>query len=321
MNLSFSPYELVPKGYHTCGNPYKPREGALIRVVFADGLVGYADCHPWPELGDLPLKEQLKRLGEGRMTSLTARSLAFAKIDAQARAQGVSLWKGLAVPESHLLVTSFLAWDRNHLKEACQQGFKRIKIKIGFDLLKETEHFIRLTKGTSAELCKFRLDFNSKLTKQAFEMFLKAIGDAIQWVDFIEDPFPYHPEDWRTFQERYRVSLACDHHSEQSLRCQGSQDVIVIKPAVQDESLFEGNSVFRRVVTSYLDHPLGQLAAAYVASRRNDEIHGLLSHLAYEENPFSKELKVVRARLHPLEGKGFGFDRLLENETWQKVTN
>ena len=32
------------------------RYGALLQVSFDDCLLGYADCHPWPELGDAPFR-------------------------------------------------------------------------------------------------------------------------------------------------------------------------------------------------------------------------------------------------------------------------
>jgi hypothetical protein len=72
------------------------REGALIR----DGD-GVADVHPWPELGDAPLDEQLVRLARGETPPLTARSLEFARIDKEARVRGESLFAGLQIPASH----------------------------------------------------------------------------------------------------------------------------------------------------------------------------------------------------------------------------
>ena len=62
------------------------RRGALIRV---DG--GFADVHPWPELGDAPLDEQLALLARGETTPLTRASLHWARVDADARARGVSI--------------------------------------------------------------------------------------------------------------------------------------------------------------------------------------------------------------------------------------
>src|SRR5947207_12510223 len=87
-------YELVPK--RRLSAIAGRRVGALIRI--SDG---FADVHPWPELGDLPLDEQLSLLARGVTTPLTARSLCFAALDAEARAASRNLFEGLTIPPSH----------------------------------------------------------------------------------------------------------------------------------------------------------------------------------------------------------------------------
>src|SRR5690242_8481054 len=89
-------YTLVPRRSLSPLAGARPRHGALIRA--GDGV---ADVHPWPELGDAPLDEQLALLARGEMTPLTARSLACATLDARARVAGRSLFDGLTIPPSH----------------------------------------------------------------------------------------------------------------------------------------------------------------------------------------------------------------------------
>src|SRR5687768_6861088 len=72
------------------------REGALLRVDD-----GFADVHPWPELGDLPLDSQLALLVRGEITPLTAASVRLARLDGDARRRGISLFEGLTIPLSH----------------------------------------------------------------------------------------------------------------------------------------------------------------------------------------------------------------------------
>jgi O-succinylbenzoate synthase len=69
------------------------REGALLR-----NDDGFADVHPWPELGDAPLDEQLALLADGQITPLTRASLQCAALDRNARRRGVSLFEGLTIP-------------------------------------------------------------------------------------------------------------------------------------------------------------------------------------------------------------------------------
>jgi len=77
----------------------------------------------------------------------------------------------------------------------------------------------------------------------------------------------------------------------------------------------------RVVVTSYLDHPIGQLGAAYAASvSKCLEPCGLLSHTAYKKNPFSERFQIVNERLVPDQsGTGIGYDDLLENMNWKRL--
>ena len=76
-------YELIPKRRLSAIAADGPRRGALLRV---DG--GFADVHPWPELGDANLDDQLALLARGETTPLTRASLQFASIDAAARDRG-----------------------------------------------------------------------------------------------------------------------------------------------------------------------------------------------------------------------------------------
>ena len=89
-------YELKPKRRLSAVAAEGPRHGALIRVDD-----GFADIHPWPELGDAPLDEQLAMLARGETTPLTRASLKFAAIDAAARRDGRGLFEGLTIPPSH----------------------------------------------------------------------------------------------------------------------------------------------------------------------------------------------------------------------------
>jgi O-succinylbenzoate synthase len=152
----------------------------------------------------------------------------------------------------------------------------------------------------------------------------------VERLDFIEDPWVWNPQAWAELKSRFGVRLAGDRET-QSLGASeledamksGVVDLQVLKPAVQ-----EWPGTKRRVVfTSYLDHPLGQMSAAYVAANTvadqnisaGVEVCGLLSHRAYEANPFSELLCVKGAFLKPAGGMGLGFDELLAKLSWEKL--
>jgi O-succinylbenzoate synthase len=252
------------------------RQGALLRVDD-----GYADVHPWPELGDAPLDEQLALLARGETTALTRASLHLAALDRDARQRGVSLFDGLTIPESH--------WPGNDPPD----GFDTVKTK---GVLPVPEHV------------RIRIDFNASLSADEFLRVAETLPK--ERIDFIEDPCPYDPATWRTLRERTGLRLALD-------RFPGQADVLVHKPALSvDYPSFAGEVV----VTSYMDHPVGQFGAAWIAATHNVSARcGLMTHVLYEPDAFLERICRDGARLLPPEGTGLGFDDLLAGLRWMSL--
>lgn len=270
MDIRVHRYTLVPR------RGGAPRTGALLRV---DG--GYADVHPWPELGDAPLDEQLARLARGELTELTRASLHWAAIDRDARRRGVSLFEGLTIPASH--------WPGADPPSA-------------FDTVK--------TKGVMPvpDHVRMRIDFNARLTAAEFSRIAETLPK--ERIDFIEDPCPYDERLWRSLRIGTGLRLALD-------RFVGQADVLVHKPALHAEfPAFDGEVV----VTSYMDHPVGQYFAAYVAATHTvSERCGLFTHVLYEPDAFIERVRAEGARLLPAGGTGIGFDDLLEELPWTRI--
>jgi O-succinylbenzoate synthase len=273
----YSEYGLQPRRALSALAAPGPRRGALIRIGG-----GFADIHPWPELGDAPLEAQIAALARGQTTPLTRRSLEMAAIDAQARDRGVSLFDGVSIPESH--------WPGDDPPPE----FDTVKLK-GIDRIPPN---VRL-----------RIDFNCTLRPEEFLMI--AEGLPRDRVDFVEDPCPYDPDVWTALREQTGLRLALDRTIAEE-----GVDVLVIKPALQDVPR-TGKEI---VVTSYMDHPVGQLHAALVAARGATSARcGLVTHVLFEPNDFSERLRLEGARLVPPGGTGIGFDDLLERLPWKKL--
>jgi O-succinylbenzoate synthase len=294
MTILVHRYELIPRARMNARAGTGTRRGALLNI---DG--GYADVHPWPELGDADLDEQLALLARGETTALTAQSLRFAAADAAARCAGRSLFDGLTVPRSH--------WPA-----AAGEALA------GFDIIK-----IKMPGSELPPAGRLRLDFNATLDAGAFARLARTLpreridfdGERIDFdrerIDFVEDPCPYDPATWRALREETGLRLALDRQ----IAFDGV-DVLVIKPAIQNVE-GAGLGVCEVVVTSYMDHPIGQLHAAVVAARiAPNAICGLVTHLLYEPNAFSERLALDGARLVPPGGIGIGFDDLLEGLPW-----
>lgn len=299
-------------------SPSTTREGALLKIKFNDRSVGYADCHPWPELGDEPLIIQLEKLILKKQTPLTKRSIHFARIDATARRENRSLFKGLEIPKSHRLITDLTLLTTNDLNTYINEGFDYFKVKLGSNLLAES---FLLQLFFNNKNVKLRLDFNEKISQSEFEDFYSRISSLHEKIDFIEDPFSYDEKKWSDVQEKHNLSLACDRHAIQAIGKPHAAKVLILKPAIDAENWIQtgGQKV---VVTSYLDHPLGQLAAAWVSVQfpnPSTRIEGLQTHLVYEPTAYSQQIFQKGPNFKIPEGIGFGFDALLKEQKWMPL--
>ena len=258
------------------------REGALLRA--GDG---FADVHPWPELGDAPLDEQLALLVRGETTPLTRASLHLASIDGDARRRGISLFERLTIPLSH--------WPGNDPPP----GFDTVKIKAVMD----TPAHVRV-----------RIDFNARLTAEEFVRIAETLPR--ERIDFIEDPCPYDVRVWRALRETTGLRLAYDLSPTANRQPPTAFDVLVHKPARHTD----WPNYHDIVVTSYMDHPVGQFGAAYIAATHETNARcGLFTHVLYEPDAFIERIESDGARLLPPKGTGIGFDDLLENLPWTSI--
>lgn len=316
MIISYALYELKMKlGSCLANSSYAKREGALLKVEFKPHLIGYADCHAWPELGDFPLQTQLNYLAQGRVTPLTRAALDFAFFDAETRFERKNIVELLNVPESHFLVTDIFELTPQVLEQIIQQGFTHIKLKMGHQLDREIECLHNLFPNTSIKL---RLDFNEKLNVESFRQFLNRIENIRSRIDFIEDPFPFDAGEWTSIQKS-GWTLACDRQILKGINQVEAARVLIIKPAVQSQEIWQQEINQTCIVTSYLGHPIGQASAAYAASLVDPfcvQVHGLLSHQAYQPTNFSKHLNWIGPSFIAPPGIGFGFDHELEKCNW-----
>ena len=290
----------------------------MLRLRVGAGF-GYADLHPWPELGDLPLDLQLAELAVGRTTALSSRSLTFATTDAEFRSLGVSAFAGLAVPASHFLVTDLSALSETVLTEIWSQGFRTLKLKLGRDLAADARFL------SSLPLSRFtlRFDFNGTLDVDSYVRFIGFLPTEIRArIEFVEDPVPWSARDWQECAAA-GVPLALDRVDSFDGIESASFAWCILKPAVQEPEHvrdFARASGRKLCVTSYMDHPLGQVMAAFVAAQIPEvQTCGLLTHFCLVESEWTERLAVADTRLVPPAGPGFGFDDLLEKENWKRI--
>lgn len=319
--IHIHPYTLVSKTALNAQSQRCEHHGVLIRTSNEYGH-GYGCIHPWPELGDAGLEQTLSMLAEGELTPLSRRALYCAKMDAEARRQGVSLFKGLVVPRSHATLTM----EEGGVSTAVDTGFDRVKLKVGRNVAEEVD-FIRAQAGLFPGLL-WRLDFNHALDCQGVNNFLSSLGEEVRdKIDFIEDAHPRGESQWVDALGPFGVPMAVDLEVEDAC---GGFAVAVIKPAINEpvpilnRALEEGRRV---VFTSYMDHPLGQCFAAWEAARACRDFTGivdtcgLVTHALFQPDAFSQALGLPGPDFHPPTGTGLGFDALLENLPWKQLNS
>jgi O-succinylbenzoate synthase len=318
MKIETHLYQLKFKENYGTVGPGAVRKGALLRVNFDDGLIGYCDCHPWEELGDWPLSQQLSALTTQKYSSLLNCSLRFARLDAEARKAQRSLFEGLEIPSSHRLIAL-----SDNLEAPILQGINFFKLKVGSAPEKELAAMTLWVEKYPQ--IKLRLDFNEKLSRHEFLKFWDKMPSSIRnSIDYIEDPYPYDPIRWSDDQKQLCILLAADHAAKQALNYPSSAQFIVHKPAVEMPPLHLDKKT-KLVITSYLDHPVGQMYAAYSAAilKLQHPLQvgycGLLTHLCYQQNPFIDVVESTGSNLTAPKGTGIGFDSLLEKIKWQSL--
>ncbi len=325
------------------------REGFLLRLRPAeegDAPWGYTDFFFWPELGDHPTQQvlkQLQSLGHGTpaqesafLKSIASR-LDWAIQDQARRRDARSAWLGLPEIRSHALLPSLFfhsdaEWGRR-LEEIARQGFREVKLKVGRDLEREAA-WLSAWVPRFANHFQWRLDANESFAdSDSFFRFWEKISEpAQQCVEWVEDPTSRCGEQWQLIQDQTKVVLARDFARESS-KDSGGYEVRVLKPARDrwKESLFKFGDPqasknidphLRFCVTSYLGHPLEQMMSLHWAGQWSRQFPGkvtsggFVSHTAYELNAYSASIPQTGPILSPPSGKGWGWDALLESETW-----
>lgn len=294
-------YTLKPRSVLNAVSGAGAVEGALLRID-----EGYACLQPWPELGDDPLEEQLRGILTGQESPLVVAARQCAAIDGAARSEGRSLFVR-PVPDSH-----WLAGPGDRADEARAAGFRAVKFKIGPRLPPD------LADWAQAGF-RLRLDANESYDVAGFLTFWDSLGSMRERVEFVEDPVPWSEDVWEHLR-RERVPIAADRDAAHRHR---RGDWAVIKPASTD---WRPPAPDRFVVTSSMDHALGQLWAAYRAldwcdseGARLSEC-GLLTHRCFETDSFFEQLSTEGPRLVPPPGTGLGFDELLATLPWKRLT-
>lgn len=294
--------------------------GALIRVG-----AGYGCVHPWPEFGDAPLEEQLRLLAERVTTPVTEMALRCAAVDGTAREAGVSLFEGLEIPRSHYS-WSFAQDTQPQFEKVLAENWLAIKAK-GYANYGETTRFLEnCARLSDRPDLRFRVDFNGCLDASAFQKFIEFMPVRVyRQLDFVEDPFPYDASAWSECRDRWGVKLALDKGWKVGTT---GFDAVVVKPARRDWRIVaEKHPTRPLILTSAMDHGLGQIFAAYEAAVARRDIGdrvglcGLCTQHLFEPDAFFEKIHVKGGWIkHDHSGGGLGFGDVLKKLPWRPLS-
>lgn len=327
IQFSFWKYSLKPKTRIGSVAASREREGALLKIQWPDDIIGYGDLFPWPEFGDLRVDAQLLNLKSGKISTGLEQTIHLARKDGQARRYQQNLMRGVPRVRNHFLITDPLKITDAELIDAQTLGFTVVKLKCGQNPEAELKLAEKIIKDRGFTL---RLDYNGNATPAKFQSFMGKIPPLLrQKIEFVEDPFVYNHELWKSAAEL--VTLAVDQETDRVPWEEYSEanpppfKVIILKPARQDIGKareYAHRFRLKIVVTSSLDHPVGIMHAA-AACGEIKRLYpnlvldaGCFSHLAYEPDLFSQMLPLRGPYLGEIAGWGVGFDSLLNGLPW-----
>jgi hypothetical protein len=264
MQLAYSPYSLIKKSKLNAKDTGLIQNGALIKVI-EDGAWGVADLCPKPELGDLSLETQIKE-----KDFLFLRALELAREDLLARKNQKSLLQNKFVKNNYL-ITNYRTEELNK----ADYFNNTIKIKADADTLS-----LALKLNTLHEDIRVRLDFNSCLSADQFELFLSFLNEkALATIEYIEDPNPMS-EQWKNWNNK--VALAFDFQ-----RAKYNSEFAkyqIIKPSRERLSSNSENVV----LTSAMDHPVGVAHGLRLAQSHAKKDSGFLTLSVFEDIGFNQ---------------------------------
>jgi O-succinylbenzoate synthase len=327
MIISYSPYTLKPVQNLNRLTEIQDREGLLLKIDWPDGHTGYADLHPWPELGDATWEEQLSGLRQGRISIMMEQAIWLARRDAVQRKMQRNIFDGLPTIKNNYLISDVASEPDGLIDRLKADGFESVKVKVGRDMKAEAELISHLGKDGAF---KVRVDFNGIGTWQTYEKFMSSVDRiALQRVQYAEDPFQYDEQAW--IEARKFCPIAIDNQIHkvkfEALKTRPF-DVIVIKPAKVDVLAITQEAVVRDLkltVTSYMDHPVGVMHSLSVACELK-KTHpqrtldaGCSTTRLYQMDTYAAEVVPTGPYLKRPAGKGIGFDIQLAKEPWSQI--
>lgn len=331
MKVFYSPYSITPQNPLNALSKGEARHGALLKIDWGNSRIGYADVHPWTELGDQDLEIGLNNFRSGKINPLFEQAIWLASRDADLRMQKQNAFQGAGKLKNNFTVPDSTNVSAEQLQTIKNSGFQTLKIKMGRDFASETDFVVRaVAKGFFV-----RLDFNGLGSYNIFEKVISGFSaNVLSFIEYVEDPFSYDLNLWKKAQKLVPIALDNQMHKVDWNQLQASDEkpfsVLVIKPAKTDVDLAISRCQsynLKATVTSYMDHSVGALHALHVANELKKQYGtmmldpGCLTHNLYQMNSYSAVIETQGPFLLRVPGTGIGFDKQLGETEWLPLKN
>ncbi|MGH1469183.1 MAG: hypothetical protein ACRBBP_09930 [Bdellovibrionales bacterium] len=286
MKIWYSQYKLIPKNISK--NIKYSNEGVLLKFENEK----YSLYHPIESLGDPSLKDFVKSLSEQTplLDKIKKASVGLKDFEALMDKQVKCYY---SAPNLSDLI--------ENKDKIINEGFESVKFKVSS--VGELEEMVEDLKNLPLT---YVFDFNGRGEKKDFIECSEKVKDFLkEKVLYVEDPL-------KEFVSLPYMRVASDFED-----YGGEQDFTILKPTAFAHEQ-QSCSSRKSVVTSYLDHPLGQIMSTKWALDNGVENScGLLSHTYYQANPYSEKILSKGPFLELKSAQGL-FE-LLEQELWQQV--
>jgi o-succinylbenzoate synthase len=304
------------------------RHGAILKITWPDGRLGYSSLMPREERQDAPFLEHLAEFKKGRISFLLEQSISMAKTDAKFRGQGKNAFDGAKKVRNNYFIPEPLKVDTKTMALIKDQNFVTLMIDVGQDLPAEVDAVRRILKMTKFLV---RLNFNAKADWPSFERFMSVIEPGLKpRIEFVVDPMPYDQEAWKDASRFAPVAvdsqLSYIEWSEPKSLPQ--LKAIIIRPTVVDTEEMVKHALAMKcklVVSSSFEHPIAVAHSTLIASDLNTRFpfqvldHDCLYQNFYVPHAFSGLIATQGPFILSATGKGIGFSRQLQELDWKSI--
>ena len=163
------------------GQTLYARMGLILRVVNAEGNIGFGDCAPLPGFSH-EMIEDVCALPIGSAVEQTLPSLCFAYDMATTPLRTTCRH----VPVNALIIINTPEEAAERARRYCDRGFRAIKLKVGRNTIQADVELVRAVSQAIKGRCTVRLDANRAWDYDSARTFVNALADCP--IEYLEEP-------------------------------------------------------------------------------------------------------------------------------------